>query len=84
MQSRSEYKTASAGRTHELVHEKTEKVLFLLGLRCEKHGEESERLRPNVDERIKRKCLQDLEDGEEVFFEPIFEIPDKEVSIRYV
>ena len=35
----------------------------------------------NIGQRIERERLEDLEDGEEVFLEPILKIPDEEVGV---
>ena len=53
----------------------------MLWLRAEEVGEKCESLGANVVERIEGESLEDLEDGEEVFLEPILEVPDEKVSV---
>ncbi len=68
-------------RTHEFVCKEAEKVLLLLGLGTKEVGEEGESLSTDIVERVKGKCLKDLEDGEEVLLEPILKVPNEEVRI---
>lgn len=67
--------------THEFVYEEAEKVLLLFGLSAKEVGEEGESLCTDVVEWIKGECLEDLEDGEEVFLEPILKVPTEKVRI---
>ena len=68
-------------KTHKFVDEEAEKVLLLLGLRAKEVCEKGESLCADVVEGVEGKGLEDLEDGEEVFLEPILEVPEEKVSI---
>ena len=46
--------------------------------------EEGEGLGADVGEGVEGESFKDLEDGEEILLEPIFEVSDKEVCVRNI
>ena len=55
--------------------------MLLLWLRAEQGSEERKRLRANIGERIEGERLEDLQDGEEILLQPVFEVPHEKVRV---
>ena len=58
--------------------------MLLLRLRAKESGEKGKGLCADIVEGVEGEGLEDLEDGEEVFLEPVFEVPDEEMCVRDV
>ena len=55
--------------------------MLLLRLRAEEGSEERECLCADIGEWVERERLENLQDGEEVFLQPILEVPHEKVSV---